>query len=104
MGSRRSRAGRAAEESRARERQEILARHCRLSPAGRPLECAPSKAEQKNPEKHWRWQGNDEKVILIDLEHAQDCARELAALYGEPPMRPYECPRTRRGHYHLTSQ
>lgn len=104
MGSQRARIARdAAEKARDQERRDILARHCRLSAAGTPLSCAPTKKEKENPESHWRGQGDDDKVILLNEKHAEECARELAVLYGKP-MRAYECPRSKRGHFHVTSQ
>lgn len=103
MGSQRRRLDRATEEQLQRQRREILARHARLTGKGIPQRCATSRAEKRNPEQLWWWQGSDEKVILLDRQHAEDCARELAALYREKPLRPYLCPRSKRGHYHLTS-
>lgn len=85
------------------QRREILSRHARLYPSGTPMLCAPSRAEQRDPDALWRWQGSDDKVILIDEQHAKDAAKELSALYGKP-MYVYPCPRSRRGHYHLTSK
>lgn len=103
MGSQRRRLTQAAEQELERQRDEILARHSRLTGKGRPQRCATSLAEKRNPDELWWWQGSDRKVILLDEQHAKDCARELAVLYGGAPLRPYRCPRSKRGHYHLTS-
>ncbi|MER5608255.1 hypothetical protein AB0F93_28350 [Micromonospora tulbaghiae] len=82
-------------------RQDILARHCRLSGSGRPLLCAPRPVEKAHADAMWRQQGNDRKAILLDKDHAEQAAREMSELYGEPRY-VYRCPRSKRGHYHLT--
>jgi len=81
----------------------ILARHCRLSGNGIPLRCAATREEKNNPELMVERRAYVDKVILIDHQHAEDCARELTALFGTP-HRVYPCPRSKRGHYHLTTQ
>lgn len=85
-------------------KREIWARYARLSPVGNNvLHCDTSRKERADPAL-WRWQGNDTKVILRDQTAAEAAALELAELYGhDEPMRAYRCPRTKRGHYHLTS-
>lgn len=83
-------------------RREIWARHARLYGSGAPMLCAPGREERRNPDDLWRRQGSDDKVILLDEQHAKDAARELSDLYGKP-MYVYPCPRSRRGHFHLTS-
>lgn len=107
MGSQRARARRRAGEQQAAELEEmrrtIWRRHCRLGPHGEPLKCEPSLEEKADPDGHWRRQGLDEKLILINEQHGYECARELEVLDGKP-RRVYQCPRSKSGHHHTAVQ
>lgn len=89
------------EQQQAEARKEIMAAHARLD-RGRPQLCAASRKEQQDPDRNWRDTGSDEKIILIDKAHAQQCADQMTALTGQQQYA-YRCPRSRRGHYHLTT-
>ena len=77
-------------------RRAILCRHARLTKAGRPIFCAPSRAELRQSA------GTDGKVIYSTREAAEAAARELESL-GARPLRSYLCGRSRSGHFHLTT-
>ncbi|GAA0926323.1 hypothetical protein [Pseudonocardia zijingensis] len=81
-------------------RAEVLARHGRLTKAGRPIFCRPSRAEAEG--RALPRPGSDGKVIYSTREDAEAAARELEAL-GARPLRSYLCARSRGGHYHLTT-
>ncbi|MHA6618595.1 hypothetical protein [Pseudonocardia sp. DLS-67] len=81
-------------------RAEVLARHGRLTRAGRPIFCRPSRAEAEGRALHRT--GSDGKVIYSTREDAEAAARELEAL-GARPLRSYICGRSRGGHFHLTT-
>jgi len=81
-------------------RAEVLARHGRLTRAGRPIFCRPSRAEVEG--RALPRPGSDGKVIYSTREDAEAAARELEAL-GARPLRSYLCARSRGGHYHLTT-
>jgi len=81
-------------------RAEVLCRHARLTKAGRPIFCRPSRAEVEG--RALPRSGSDGKVIYSTREAAEAAARELEAL-GARPLRSYLCARSRGGHYHLTT-
>jgi hypothetical protein len=83
-------------------RAEVLARHGRLTRAGRPIFCRPSRAEAEGRAASRQSSGSDGKVIYSTREDAEAAARELEAL-GARPLRPYVCSRSRGGHFHLTT-
>ena len=83
-------------------RREILCRHARLSRAGRPIFCAPSRAELLGLAPLRQGRGTDGKVIYGTRAAAEAAARELESL-GARPLRSYRCGRSRSGHYHLTT-
>ena len=83
-------------------RAEVLARHGRLTKAGRPIFCRPSRAEIEGRVLPRQGPGSDGKVIYSTREDAEAAARELEAL-GARPLRSYICARSRGGHYHLTT-
>lgn len=79
------------------QRRAVLDKYCRLTGQGRPMFCSAS-AKQRA-----RGQGGaDGKPIFRDEESAENAARELEAL-GCRPMYVYECPRSKRGHHHLST-
>lgn len=83
-------------------RGEILARHARLTRGGRPIFCAPSRAEIRGAAIPRQTRGTDGKVIYDSREEAEAAARELEDL-GARPLRSYLCGRSRHGHFHLTT-
>jgi hypothetical protein len=83
-------------------RAEVLARHGRLTKAGRPIFCRPSRAEIEGRVLPRQGPGSDGKVIYATREDAEAAARELEAL-GARPLRSYICARSRGGHFHLTT-
>ena len=85
------------------ERGRVLARYARLMRSGRPEVCLPGRREISEPERFGASAtGSDGKVIYPDRDAAESAARELEALGGRP-QRAYLCRRSRRGHYHLTT-
>jgi hypothetical protein len=85
-----------------RARAEVLCRHARLTRAGRPIFCRPSRAEIEGRVLPRQDSGSDGKVIYATREAAEAAARELEAL-GARPLRSYICGRSRGGHFHLTT-
>jgi hypothetical protein len=83
-------------------RRAILCRHARLTKAGRPIFCAPSRAELAGRAPLRQSAGTDGKVIYSTREAAEAAARELESL-GARPLRSYLCGRSRSGHFHLTN-
>jgi hypothetical protein len=83
-------------------RRAILCRHARLTKAGRPIFCAPSRAELTGRAPLRQSAGTDGKVIYSTREAAEAAARELESL-GARPLRSYLCGRSRSGHFHLTT-
>jgi hypothetical protein len=83
-------------------RAEVLHRHARLTRAGRPVFCGPSRAEIEGRVRPRQGPGSDGKVIYSTRESAEAAARELEAL-GACPLRSYSCARSRAGHFHLTT-
>lgn len=83
-----------------RARQEVILKYGRLWPDRRqPMFCSPSRIEREGKSSFHRQP--DGKVIYDDREKAEAAARELEAITGIA-FRPYACPRSRRGHQHLT--
>jgi len=83
-------------------RGEVLLRHARLASSGRPVFCTPSRAELAGLVGPRAGRGTDGKVIYSTREAAEAAARELEAL-GSRALRAYRCTRSRRGHFHLTT-
>jgi len=83
-------------------RGEVLLRHARLASSGRPVFCTPSRAELAGVVSPRAGRGTDGKVIYPTREAAEAAARELEAL-GARSLRAYRCGRSRRGHFHLTT-
>jgi hypothetical protein len=83
-------------------RGEVLLRHARLASSGRPVFCTPSRAELTGLVGPRAGRGTDGKVIYPTREAAEAAARELEAL-GARALRAYRCGRSRRGHFHLTT-
>jgi hypothetical protein len=83
-------------------RSEVLHRHAKLMKNGRPVFCTPSLAEMAGRVAPKQSRGTDGKVIYPTREAAEAAARELEAL-GARMLRSYVCGRSRRGHYHLTT-
>ena len=83
-------------------RSEVLNRYAKLMRNGRPVFCTPSLAELSGRVPPRQTRGTDGKVIYPTREAAEAAARELEAL-GSRALRPYVCGRSRRGHYHLTT-
>jgi hypothetical protein len=83
-------------------RAEVLSRHARLTKAGRPIFCRPSRAEIEGRVLHRQGPGSDGKVVYSTREAAEAAARELESL-GARPLRSHPCRRSRVGHYHLTT-
>jgi len=81
-----------------RARRKILRKHARVH-AGRPVFCGPSRDEMRGAADYGIRRNG--KVIFDNREKAEAAAAALLALTGER-FRPYECPRSRRGHCHLT--
>ena len=65
-------------------RRAILCRHARLTKAGRPIFCAPSRAELAGRAPLRQSAGTDGKVIYSTREAAEAAARE-AGVAGCPP-------------------
>ena len=84
------------------DRAEVLNRYGRLTKAGRPIFCRPSRAEIEGWMPPRQSPGADGTVIDSTREDAEAAARELEAL-GARPLRSYICSRSRGGHYHLTT-
>ena len=82
-------------------RGDVVLRHARLTGRGRPTFCSPTRAELTGTV-HLRAGGTDGKVIYPTREAAEAAARELEAL-GARSLRAYRCSRSRRGHFHLTT-
>ncbi|HEY0813261.1 MAG TPA: hypothetical protein VGE11_08250 [Pseudonocardia sp.] len=83
-------------------RGEVLMRHARLAASGKPVFCTPSRAEIDGLVAPRAGRGTDGKVIYSTREAAEAAARELETL-GSRCLRPYRCGRSRRGHFHLTT-
>ena len=83
-------------------RGEVLLRHARLASSGKPVFCTPSRAELVGQVAPRAGRGTDGKVIYSTREAAEAAARELEAL-GSRALRAYRCSRSRRGHFHLTT-
>jgi hypothetical protein len=83
-------------------RSEVLHRHAKLMKSGRPVFCTPSLAELAGRVPAKQSRGTDGKVIYPTREAAEAAARELEEL-GARALRSYVCGRSRRGHYHLTT-
>jgi hypothetical protein len=81
------------------QRQAIIRRHARMR-GPKVSFCGESRLEREGRNYSFRTQPNG-KVIYDDREVAESAARELLALTGVA-FRPYECPRSRHGHHHLT--
>jgi hypothetical protein len=88
--------------ARAGARREVLSRHARLTKAGHPIFCAPSRDELSGRAPRRQTRGTDGKVIYSTREAAEAAARELESL-GVPALRSYLCGRSRAGHFHLTT-
>lgn len=84
------------------ERGRVLARYARLMGSGRPEVCRPGRRERVERDPRSTVFGNDGKVIYPDRDAAECAARELEAL-GARAQRPYLCSRSRKGHFHLTT-
>src|SRR5262245_20658740 len=85
-----------------RARSRVLHRHAKLMKNGRPVFCTPSVAEMTGRVPAKQSRGTDGKVIYPTREAAESAARELEAL-GARALRSYVCGRSRRGHFHLTT-
>ncbi len=83
-------------------RGDVLLRHARLASSGKPVFCTPSRAELAGLVAPRAGRGTDGKVIYATREAAEAAARELEAL-GARALRAYRCGRSRRGHFHLTT-
>jgi hypothetical protein len=83
-------------------RGEVLLRHARLASSGKPVFCTPSRDELAGLVAPRAGRGTDGKVIYPTREAAEAAARELEAL-GARALRAYRCSRSRRGHFHLTT-
>lgn len=83
------------------DRAGVLGRYARLMRSGRPEVCRPGRRELEGTAVVEAF-GSDGKVIYPDRDSAECAARELAEL-GARPQRPYLCRRSRRGHFHLTT-
>ncbi len=83
-------------------RGEVLVRHARLAASGKPVFCTPSRAEIDGLVAPRAGRGTDGKVIYSTREAAEAAARELEGL-GSRYLRAYRCGRSRRGHFHLTT-
>ncbi len=83
-------------------RGDVVLRHARLTGRGRPTFCSPTRAEQSGAAHLPAGSGTDGKVIYPTREAAEAAARELEAL-GARSLRAYRCSRSRRGHFHLTT-
>ncbi|ANY05250.1 hypothetical protein [Pseudonocardia sp. HH130630-07] len=86
------------------DRGRVLARYARLMRSGRPEVCRPGRREMEERERFGPGgaAGSDGKVIYPDRDAAECAARELEALGGRS-QRAYLCRRSRRGHFHLTT-
>lgn len=82
------------------DRRAVIVRYARLKGDGTPVFCQASRAE-RDRQRHRDW-GSEGKPIYPDLAAAEAAARELEAL-GARPMYAYECPRSRSGHHHLST-
>jgi hypothetical protein len=67
-------------------RADALALYAELRPKGKPKTCS-----------HADW-----KVIFADQANADACAEALRRC-GSDPMRSYQCPKSKSGHWHLTT-
>ena len=83
-------------------RGEVLLRHARLASSGKPVFCTPSRAELDGLVAPRAGRGTNGKVIYPTREAAEAAARELEGL-GARALRAYRCSRSRRGHFHLTT-
>lgn len=81
------------------ERKRIMRQYARMR-MGRPVFCGPSKREKEGRPVDFVIVRNG-KVIFDDRAQAEAAATALFELTGER-FRPYECPRSRHGHHHLT--
>jgi hypothetical protein len=77
-----------------------VARFARRYADGGPQFCGPSRLERAG--RAHPQSGSDGKVVFPDRAAAEAAAAELVSL-GARPMRAYRCPRSRRGHHHLTA-
>lgn len=81
-----------------RARRKILRKYARVR-EGRPVFCGPSREETRHGADFGIKRNG--KVIFDNREQAEAAAAALRALTGEM-LRPYACPRSKRGHHHLT--
>ncbi|MFP5021937.1 hypothetical protein [Pseudonocardia phyllosphaerae] len=86
------------------DRGRVLARYARLMRSGRPEVCRPGRRELEERRRQGAGAatGSDGKVIYPDRDAAEAAARELEELGGRA-QRAYLCRRSRRGHFHLTT-
>ena len=86
------------------DRGRVLARYARLMRSGRPEVCLPGRREVEERERSGTGgaAGSDGKIIYPDRDAAERAARELETLGGRP-QRAYLCRRSKRGHFHLTT-
>lgn len=81
-----------------RKRMKVVRRHARRDWHGRPMRCEVS-PYQDDP----RMDRHAGKVIYDSRAVAEACARELEQA-GAPRLYAMPCPRSKRGHHHLTSK
>lgn len=86
--------------------QAIVLRHARIATRntgnakkGQALKCNPTKDEREGRK---RVRFAEPKVIYDTLEAAEAAAAEMVEI-GLSPQRAFECPRSKHGHHHLTT-
>jgi hypothetical protein len=81
---------------------EIVHAWARLLPGGRhPVRCVPAQAEVKG--RRLCGEASDGKAIYDTWFRADAAGWRLTRLLGRE-HRPFKCPRSRRGHWHLTTR
>lgn len=80
--------------------EKIWKKYARLTKAGKPIRCRPSKVEINQPFQRVMPEGTDGKIIYDTRQNAQLAANEFFRL-TRTFQSPYRCRRSRSGHYHL---
>ncbi len=83
-------------------RRAIVDRYARMFKGRTTGEMIPELCQPKQDEVTTE-RGGKRKGIYPDEAAAEAAARELTALYPDEPQRVYPCPRSRTGHYHVST-
>lgn len=82
-------------------RQPILTKYCRTY-GGKIATCGPSPDVVLERQRHGM-RPLQRKVIFDTRENAEAAELEMRVFAGTAPKTAYQCPRSSRGHFHLTT-